>query len=89
MSLRGLVAGEADERLQLGMTEAVINQLACSRALRVEPLARIRAHDLEIRIPWTWDRHSASEPCCRDMCIRVAAACRFELGCRGCATARR
>jgi serine/threonine-protein kinase len=37
-------AGDADEGLRLGMTEAVIGQLGRVGTLRVEPLARVRAH---------------------------------------------
>ncbi len=42
LPFKPLVATEADERLQLGMTEAVINQLSRIETVRIEPLARVR-----------------------------------------------
>ena len=42
LPFRPLVATEEDERLQFGLTEAVINQLSRIKTLRVEPLARVR-----------------------------------------------
>ena len=42
LPFKPLVATEADERLQLGLTEAVINQLSRIKTLRIEPLARVR-----------------------------------------------
>ena len=42
LPFKPLVAKEADERLQLGLTEATITQLSRIKALRIEPLARVR-----------------------------------------------
>jgi serine/threonine-protein kinase len=42
LPFKPIVAAEANEPLQLGMTEAVIDQLSRVKGLQVEPLARIR-----------------------------------------------
>ena len=44
LPFKPLVAGDVDERMQLGMTDALINQLSRTRRLRVEPLARVRRY---------------------------------------------
>ena len=44
LPFKPVAAGDADEGLRLGMTEAVIAQLSRIGTLRVEPLARVRAH---------------------------------------------
>jgi TolB-like protein len=44
LPFKPLVASESDERMQLGMTEALINQLSRIQTLRVEPLARVRRY---------------------------------------------
>lgn len=45
LPFKPIATAEADGRLQLGLTEAVIAQLSHLKSLRVEPLARVRRFD--------------------------------------------
>lgn len=44
LPFKPIVPAEADERLQLGLTEGLINQLSRIKTLRIEPLARVRRY---------------------------------------------
>jgi TolB-like protein len=44
LPFKALVPAEADERLQLGLTEGLINQLSRIKTLRIEPVARVRGY---------------------------------------------
>jgi eukaryotic-like serine/threonine-protein kinase len=46
LPFKAVAGGEADEGLRIGMTEAVIAHLNRIGTLRVEPLARVRAHSV-------------------------------------------
>jgi DNA-binding winged helix-turn-helix (wHTH) protein/TolB-like protein len=44
LPFKPLIASEGDQRMELGMTEALINQLSRNPTLRVEPLPRVRRY---------------------------------------------